>query len=69
MTKIKFVPSTVVIGPHGPCITRGYTDFGNGLRMYEDQVVVGPCGQHQISSGWTEIVASDEAAESTNTFE
>lgn len=49
----KYVASTIVIGDHGPCVTRGYMEIG-GIRFYDDQVVVGPRGQHQISPGWTE---------------
>jgi hypothetical protein len=47
----KHVPSTVVIGPHGPMVTRGYTDVG-GLRIYDDQMQVGPYGQPVISPGY-----------------
>jgi hypothetical protein len=51
---MKYVPSTVVIGPHGRCVTRGYTDLGNGIKIFDDQVVVGERGQHVISPGWVE---------------
>ena len=51
----KYVASTVVIGSHGPCVTRGYMDIG-GIRIYDDQVVVGERGQRMISPGWTEIL-------------
>ena len=54
MSGYKYIPSTVVIGPHGPCITRGYMEIG-GTRIYDDQVVVGSRGQHEISPGWTEF--------------
>lgn len=55
MNCVKYVASTVVIGPNGPCITRGYVEIG-GVRIYDDQVVVGRGGQHEISPGWTEVV-------------
>lgn len=51
---MRYVPSTVVIGPNGRCVTRGYTEIG-GLRLYDDQVVVGENGQHVVSKGWVEI--------------
>lgn len=51
---MKYVPSTVVCGPRGHCVTRGYTDLGNGIKIYDDQVVVGERGQHVISRGWVE---------------
>lgn len=54
MTGIKYVSSTVVMGPHGPCVTRGYTDIG-GMRIYDDVVVVGRGSQREISPGWTEF--------------
>lgn len=52
---MKYVPSTVVIGPHGRCVTRGYTDLGNGIKIYDDQVVVGERGQRVISPGWIDF--------------
>lgn len=52
---MKYVPSTVVIGENGPCITRGYMEI-SGVRFYDDQVVIGDRGQRVISPGWTEIV-------------
>jgi hypothetical protein len=52
----RYVASTVVIGPRGPCVTRGYMDIG-GVRIYDDQFVVGRGGQREISPGWTEYTA------------
>ena len=52
--KLKRVPSTVVIGPHGRMVTRGYTEIG-GVRIYDDQVQVGAQG-HFVSPGWIEPV-------------
>lgn len=57
----KHVPSTVIIGPHGPCVTRGYMEIGP-MRIYDDQVVVGPRGQHRISEGWTEFLPAPPEA-------
>jgi hypothetical protein len=56
---VKYVPSTIAIGPEGPYVTRGYTDFGNGLRIYEDQLVVGKHGQYETSPGWCEVGQRD----------
>lgn len=50
----KHVASTVIIGPNGPCITRGYMEIG-GMRIYDDQIVIGPRGQRMVSEGWTEF--------------
>lgn len=43
MADIKHVPPRVVIGPHGPCVTEGYTEIA-GVRFYPERVVVGPHG-------------------------
>jgi len=45
------VPSTVVIGPHGPMVTRGYTEIA-GIRFYDDRLVVGRHGEYVIERGY-----------------
>jgi hypothetical protein len=48
---MKYVASTVIIGPRGELqITRGYTEIG-GIRFYDDQVVIGARGEHTLSKG------------------
>jgi hypothetical protein len=44
---MKYVPSTVICGPHGHAIERGYYEFDctNGsVRIYDKQMVVGKNG-------------------------
>lgn len=48
---VKFVPSTIIVGPHGlPQVTRGYMEIG-GVRLYEDRMVIGRYGQPVIERG------------------
>lgn len=56
---MKYVPSTVGVNIHGRYVTRGYTEI-SGVRIYDDQVVVGPHGEYQISPGYTEEQPQDK---------
>ena len=47
---MRYVPSTVVIDPHGqPVVTRGYVEFSEGYRIYDDTVIVDPHTGHLMS--------------------
>ncbi|WP_398482530.1 hypothetical protein [Tardiphaga sp.] len=52
---MKQVPARVVSTPHGYAIARGYVEYCDGMRVYEDQVVVGPYGERKVSPGWVEV--------------
>jgi hypothetical protein len=51
---MKYVPGTIAIGPNGRYVTRGYTDLGGGLRVYDDQITIGSYGERVVSPGWIE---------------
>lgn len=56
MDEVKYVPDTLVVGPHGlPVVRQGYTEIG-GLRFFGDRVVVGSHGQHVLETGRMEMV-------------
>lgn len=51
---MKHVPSTVVVGPDGlPRVTRGYTEI-DGMRYFEDRIVVGRNGEYVLDRGVVE---------------
>lgn len=52
---MKQVPARVVETPRGPVIERGYVEYCDGLRVYEDQITTGPRGERRISRGWVEV--------------
>jgi hypothetical protein len=54
MADWKHVPSTVVIGRRGlPVVTRGYVEI-SGIRIYDDEIVIGPRGEPVFRPGGIE---------------
>lgn len=63
---MRYHSSTVVIGSHGqPVVTRGYVEFSDGTRIYDDQIVVGRYGQYEVSPGCPTSTTSNVSSRNT----
>lgn len=52
--KVRRVERTLVVGPRGlPVLSGGYTEI-DGIRIYDDQFVIGHCGLPEIRKGKVE---------------
>lgn len=52
---MKQVPARVVETPRGPVVERGYVEYCDGLRIYQDRITTDTRGRRQVSPGWCEV--------------